>query len=103
IIEGKLQNEPIDRFINYEKYVQRLSTADLKKVDNSYLNDSNLVIATRMPEKYAPVTADRVAMRKNVVVRNIPIKSPQIKVELYDNGDVDGDEVTVYFNGKAVS
>lgn len=103
IIEGMLQNEPIDRFINYEKYVERLSTADLKKVANTYLNDSNLVIATLMPEKYAPVAADRVAMRKNVVVRNIPIKSPQIKVELYDNGDVDGDEVTVYFNGKAVS
>ncbi|MDO9376330.1 MAG: hypothetical protein Q7T76_18035, partial [Ferruginibacter sp.] len=41
--------------------------------------------------------------RKNVVLRNIDIKTPDIKVELYDNGDVDGDEVTVYFNGNVIS
>ena len=56
-----------------------------------------------MPEKYDPRKESSTGNRKNVVLKNIDIKSPDIKVELYDNGDVDGDEVTVYFNGNVVS
>ena len=103
IIDSKVEGDNIDRFINYEKYVDKLTAADIKKAANTYLSGNNLLIATLMPEKYDPKKESSTANRKNVVLKNIDIKSGDIKIELYDNGDVDGDEVTVYFNGKVVS
>ncbi len=105
ILNSKVEGENLDRFVNYEKYVAKLTTADIKKVANTYLSGSNLLIATLMPEKYNPKNeaATSTGNRKNVVLKNIPVKSADIKIELYDNGEVDGDEVTVYFNGNVVS
>ena len=45
-------------------------------------------------EKYADRT-------KNILKR-IDIKQSNFKVDLYDDGDVDGDIVSVYFNGKII-
>jgi len=38
--------------------------------------------------------------REKEVVKAITVSSPQIKIELYDNGEIDGDTVTVLINGK---
>lgn len=38
--------------------------------------------------------------REKDVVKAITVSSPQIKIELYDNGEIDGDTVTVLINGK---
>jgi len=38
--------------------------------------------------------------REKDVVKAITVNSPQIKIELYDNGEIDGDTVTVLINGK---
>ena len=103
IISSKVEGESLDRFINYEKYVAKLTIADIKKAANTYLSGSNLIIATLMPEKYNPTIETSIGNRKNVVLKNIDLKLADIKIELYDNGDVDGDEVTVYFNGTIVS
>jgi zinc protease len=103
IIGSKVEGENIDRFVNYEKYVEKLTTADIKKVANTYLSGNNLLIATLMPEKYDPKYETSTGNRKNVVMKTIEVKSADIKIELYDNGDVDGDEVTVYFNGAVIS
>lgn len=38
--------------------------------------------------------------RQKEVVRSITVNSPDIKIELYDNGEIDHDTVTVFINGK---
>lgn len=38
--------------------------------------------------------------RQKEVVKAITVNSPDIKIELYDNGDIDHDTVTVFINGK---
>lgn len=43
-----------------------------------------------------------VRRRTNDVIQTIDISTPDIKIELYDDGVIDHDTVTVYFNGKAV-
>lgn len=103
ILSSKVEGENIDRFTNYEKYVNALTVADIKKAANLYLSGKNLMIATLMPEKYDPSKESSTGDRKNVVLKQIDIKSADIKIELYDNGEVDGDEVTIYFNGNVVS
>jgi hypothetical protein len=44
----------------------------------------------------------QVRRRNNDVIQTIEISSPEIRIELYDDGIIDHDTVTVYFNGKAV-
>ena len=38
--------------------------------------------------------------REKEVVKAITVNSPDIKIELYDNGEIDHDTVTVFINGK---
>lgn len=38
--------------------------------------------------------------RQKEVVRSITVNNPDIKIELYDNGEIDHDTVTVFVNGK---
>lgn len=38
--------------------------------------------------------------RQKEVVKSITVNSPDIKIELYDNGEIDHDTVTVFVNGK---
>ena len=40
--------------------------------------------------------------RKTEVLKKIEIENETFKVDLYDNGEVDGDIVSVYFNGKPI-
>ncbi len=103
LLESKVEGKDIDRFVNYEKYVDKLNTADIKKAAGIYLSGTNLLVATLMPDKYDPKKETTTSNRKNVVLKTIDAKSADIKVELYDNGEIDGDEVTVYFNGNVVS
>ena len=38
--------------------------------------------------------------RKNTLLKKIEVDSKVIKVDLYDNGDIDGDSVSLFYNGK---
>jgi len=38
--------------------------------------------------------------RDNNVIKTIEVDNPTFKVELYDNGDIDGDSVSLFYNGK---
>lgn len=40
--------------------------------------------------------------RKNKLVKTIVTNSPDIKIQLYDNGEIDNDTVTVYHNNRIV-
>lgn len=103
LMDIRVNNDDPDRLINYEKYLNKITTADIKKAAGAYFAGNNVIIATLMPEKYDPKNETSTGNRKNVVTKTIDTKSGDIKIELYDNGDIDGDEVTVYFNGNVVS
>src|SRR5205085_10699169 len=47
-------------------------------------------------------TDEKYGDRSKNILKKIEIKQPNFNVDLYDDGDVDGDIVTVYYNGKAV-
>ena len=38
--------------------------------------------------------------RKNTILKTIEVESKIIKVALYDNGEIDGDSISLFFNGK---
>ena len=38
--------------------------------------------------------------KETVVIREVPFRSDSIRIHLYDNGEIDGDTVTILLNGK---
>ncbi|MDE3213440.1 MAG: hypothetical protein KGM98_09405, partial [Bacteroidota bacterium] len=50
-------------------------------------------------DKLPPVPAF-LTERKNNLVQTITTTSPVINIDLYDNGEIDGDSVTVFHNNK---
>lgn len=89
-----------DRFINYEKYINALTVKDVQQTANLILNGKNQFFAVLMPETIAP--PNTIANRKVNVQQTIEITKPEFQVDIYDNGDIDGDSITVYFNGQVV-
>jgi len=53
-------------------------------------------------EKPRPPKPDVVKKRFNDVVRTITTSAKEIKIELYDNGEIDGDTITVYHNNELI-
>ncbi len=46
------------------------------------------------------VKNEKLEKRKNTLLKTIEVESNTIKVDLYDNGDVDGDSISLFYNGK---
>jgi hypothetical protein len=40
--------------------------------------------------------------RENALVRRIETEASEIKIELYDNGDIDGDTISIYHNNALI-
>ena len=40
--------------------------------------------------------------RNNAVLQTVKVENATVKLELYDNGDVDGDSVSLFYNGKVL-
>ncbi len=65
----------------------------------SNVNKAN-VPAIRIEKIIAPGT--RFEKRTNTVIKTIEIESESVVIDLYDNGEIDGDSVSLFFNGKLV-
>ena len=55
-------------------------------------------------KKDQPVVASNLKFeqRVNTVLKTIPIKNETFTVDFYDNGEIDGDSISVFYNGKLV-
>jgi zinc protease len=82
--------------------VNALTPNDVKQAANLILNGKNQFFAILMPETVTPAVPNTIANRKVNVIQTIELASAEFQVDLYDNGDIDGDSVTVYFNGQVV-
>ena len=47
-------------------------------------------------------THPKLQNRRSDVVKTINIESPEFRLDFYDNGEIDGDSISVFFNGKVV-
>lgn len=43
---------------------------------------------------------NKIDLRTKQVIRTVEVESKTFKVDLYDNGQIDGDTISVYYNGK---
>ena len=73
-----------------------------KKKDTLVLPRVSDSIAKKLPATPVPVPP-ALRERKNDLVRTIITSSPDIKIDLYDNGEIDGDTITVYHNNQVIA
>ncbi|MFC0774926.1 hypothetical protein [Terrimonas alba] len=80
------------------------SLPEQKKVNLSVKNSVTSVIGVKKTSAVKPVKAAAadLAMRKTEIIRDINFKSDSLILNLYDNGEVDGDTVSVLVNGTLV-
>ena len=46
------------------------------------------------------VSGNRYEKRNNTIIKTIEIENDIVKVDLYDNGEIDGDSISLFLNGK---
>lgn len=49
------------------------------------------------------VVANEYKQRENVVAQEIDVESDSLRVDFYDNGEVDGDSISIFFNDKLLA
>ncbi|RYE22568.1 MAG: hypothetical protein EOP51_12905 [Sphingobacteriales bacterium] len=48
----------------------------------------------------ATVSGNRYEKRNNTVIKTIEVENELVKIDFYDNGEIDGDSISVFLNGK---
>jgi hypothetical protein len=65
--------------------------------------NTEVKVAPSITTKPKPVVIPKlIATRENALVRKIETEEAEMVIELYDNGEIDGDTVTIYHNNELV-
>jgi len=104
---GFITNHNDERYLNSEKGQQELaeSIAAAVKRYKEQLESSkgNITAPTDIKPEEKKVlqeaTSEKYEKRENNILKRIKVTQPEFKVDLYDDGDVDGDIVSIYYNG----
>lgn len=59
-------------------------------------------LAPPAEQKASKTTPEQLRTRRNDIVKTIVIEKPTFKADFYDNGEIDGDSISVYYNGELV-
>lgn len=86
------------------KYYKLLSDFDagIQKKILSALGDPSTIKNSKEPEKDLPDSSAKQLARAGTVIATCKVFSPEIKIMLFDNGEIDDDIVSVYHNGKKI-
>ncbi len=101
---GFITNHDDERYLNSDKGQQELAECIARAVKR-YKDDIDHTAAIVATAPKVPATNDTVEKyteRTKNILKRIDLKQSTFKVDLYDDGDIDGDIVSVYYNGKAV-
>jgi hypothetical protein len=82
----------------------RPATPPVVKNDSPAKNDltktATPVLTEKKPEEKIVLTDKPFEKRSANIIKTIEIEKTAFKVDLYDNGDIDGDTISLFFNGK---
>lgn len=81
--------------INY-RFTRSDDTTDLVMVNEEAVIQKPVVMATE------PEPADDFTKRTKVNTKELALENPSIRLEIYDNGEIDGDMISLYLNDKLV-
>ena len=75
---------------------------DETKIQKPVTIDKNLpeIEKPKAPSTISSPGISKIEKRSKQVIKIIEVESKSFRVDLYDNGQIDGDTISVYFNGK---
>jgi len=91
-----------DMTVTTPKSVNKSDVANLPEQKKKIESVGSLPGGIAKPGIVARTVAEDIALRKTDVIRSIYIQSDSLVLSLYDNGEIDGDTVTIYHNNKLV-
>lgn len=101
---GFINNDVDERYLNSEKGQQELAESITEAVKRYKLMVENGNLLTKPPVETTivstPPPVEKYNNRTKNTLKRIEVKQANFKIDLYDDGDVDGDMVSVYYNGK---
>lgn len=103
LLDAKVAGKDMDRFVNYDKYVNALTTKDIQQAAKTFLNPANMITAVQLPENPAPKKDEVVNGRTSKVAATYDITDVDVTIEVYDNATVDGDQISLFFNGSSIA
>ena len=84
-----------------KKKISNLKTEESTRNQKSTEDPVKILDNTISPElESGKLSTQKIETRKNTVLKTIEVENHTIKVDLYDNGDIDGDSVSLFYNGK---
>jgi len=112
---GFITNYDDERYLNSDKGQQELAECIARAI-KKYKEDidhtaskTTVAMAAALINKpkvtEQPETAESIGkytQRSKNILKRIDLKQANFKVDLYDDGEIDGDMVTVFYNGKAI-
>jgi len=105
LIETGFINNPEDeRYLNSEKGQQELAESITKAVKRykEQVENTNNISSNGVPEKKSTETPASLEKRPVKDSKVLQVRDSNIKVEIYDDGEIDNDIVSVYFNGAMI-
>ena len=65
--------------------------------------DDTLISANIIPRKVINYVVEKeYTTRENVIIQEIEVESDMLKMDVYDNGEIDGDIISVFYNQKLI-
>lgn len=105
-VEPEKDQQLQKRDVNYQKRADENKPElpkDIRKNDKSIPVVSKVIPPVESkPETIKPSAAADAEKRQTVVQQVVSIRSDSLQISLYDNGEVDGDTVSVLLNGKLI-
>jgi N-acetylmuramoyl-L-alanine amidase len=111
---GFITNHDDERYLNSEKGQQELAERIAmaikrykEQIDNNTLTPiatgtSSSIINNEEKKVLNEATGQKYLSRTSTILKKVEVSQANFKVDLYDDGDIDGDIVSVYYNGKMI-
>jgi hypothetical protein len=64
--------------------------------------DTVAAVVNNIPEQQQQNLIERFEARKSILQQEILVSSDSLRISFYDNGDIDGDSISVFMNGQPV-
>jgi len=77
-------------------------TEPLNKVNTTTTNNANAAPITPLETKKDEELVKQFETRKTVLQQEILVSSDSLRISFYDNGDIDGDSISVFMNGQPI-
>jgi hypothetical protein len=86
-----------------EDFVVSAPRNELPQIETSDVSISSPAsLQKALPEKEEQQLVEKFEQRKNIYNKDLEIESDSIRISFYDNGDIDGDSISVFLNKKPV-